>query len=243
MSETSSRNPVAPVERKDIRADNLAFKHDKDRREKWSNGIRIPCGTRLDPVTDEIVASNESQKIRVRPHKQWSQMSGEHKSHANKPPKPYGSYDGRSRLAHKNAAIVEAKESGSNLSKSLLELLPTHSNNTESAIQIALRESAAFGQADILYSFDNKGPSPGDKGRPVDLGGLVDLAEQRFRSDQTDRIVKGEYEVLDHDGETTVIGRGKGRKSPKHKAAKRVVRASNSTVMEDDDFEFIERDI
>ncbi|KAG4443304.1 hypothetical protein IFR05_001248 [Cadophora sp. M221] len=260
MSSTSIRNPVEPVERKDIRSASLPFKHDKDKREKWSNGVRPSPGVILNFDDEVLRASNEGQKIKIRPHKQWSQMyvlnprpsfktlrtpfnklsnrSSEHKSHANRTPKPSGNYDGRSRLAHKASAVVDANDhTSSTLSRSLLELLPQHSNNTESAIQVALRESAAAADTDILYSFDNKGPSPGDKGRNVDLGGLVDLAEQKWISKKTDDIVKGEYEVLDNSGETVLL-RGKGKKSPKQKAVK-VEPVVPKARLEDDDYELI----
>jgi hypothetical protein len=126
------------------------------------------------------------------------------------------------------------------LSKSLLELLPTHVNNTNSAIQTAIRASAA--DSDILYSFDNKGPSPGSKGRSVDLGGLVELAEKKWDSKQTERMVKVEYEVLDEQGETTVLSKGKGKKgSPKTKAVKNMASAVTNVngVEEDDGFMLI----
>ncbi|KAH9211449.1 hypothetical protein DL95DRAFT_188284 [Leptodontidium sp. 2 PMI_412] len=238
MSATSIRNPVEPVERKDIRSASLPFKHDKDKREKWSNGVRPSPGVILNFNDEVLSASNEGQKIKIRPHKQWSQMSSEHKSHANKTPKPSGNYDGRSRLAHKASAVVDANDhTSSSLSRSLLELLPQHSNNTESAIQVALRESAAAADADILYSFDNRGPSPGDKGRNVDLGGLVDLAEQKWINKKTEDIVKGEYEVLDNSGDT-VLFKGKGKKSPKQKAIK-VEPVVPKAGLEDDDYELI----
>ncbi|CAL3967987.1 hypothetical protein PZA11_006963 [Diplocarpon coronariae] len=246
MSATSTRNPLAPVEQKDIRAASLPFKHDKDRREKWSNGARPSAGVRLDLRELSAVASTAGHKVRVRPNKQWSQLPSEPKSHANKNPKPCGSYDGRSRLAHKAEAVLEAKDhTSATLSKSLLDLLPQHSNNTESAIHMALRESAGAADAEILYSFDNKGPSPGNQGRKVDLGGLVDRAERRFLSEQTDKIVKGEYEVLDNDGETTVIRRGGkgGKKSPKQAAIKPAPPSQPTTTetsnLDEDDFELV----
>jgi hypothetical protein len=94
----------------------------------------------------------------------------------------------------------------------------------------------SISDAEVLYSFDNRGPSPGDKGRTVDLGGLVELAEQKWVSEQTERIVKGEYEVLDNEGEKTVLTKGKKRGSPKQRATPMVVK---SVVDEDDGFELI----
>ncbi|KAH7386318.1 hypothetical protein BKA64DRAFT_140424 [Cadophora sp. MPI-SDFR-AT-0126] len=239
MSTTSYRNPIEPVERKDIRSASLPFKHDKDKREKWSNGVRPSPGVILNFNDEVLSASNEGQKMKIRPQKQWSQMASEPKSHANKTPKPYGNYDGPSRLAHKASAVADANDhTSSSLSRSLLELLPQHSNNTESAIQIALRESAVAAEADILYSYDNKGPSPGDKGRKVDLGGLVDLAERKWLNKKTEEIVKGEYEVLDNSGETVLL-KGKGKKSPKQKAAK-FEPVVPKAGLDDDDFELID---
>jgi len=122
------------------------------------------------------------------------------------------------------------------LSNSLLELLPQHVNNTNSAIQTLIRTSSSASEADILYSFDNKGPSPGGNGRNVDLGGLVELAEKKWVSEQTERIVKGEYEVLDNKGEKTVISKGKKKGSPKQQATPVVVK---SVADEDDGYELI----
>jgi hypothetical protein len=157
-----------------------------------------------------------------------------HKSHANKNPKPNGNYNS-SRTAHKVSAIVESNDhTASPLSKSLLELLPQHTNNTHSPIQTLIRTNSTT-DAEVLYSFDNRGPSPGDKGRVVDLGGLVELAEQKWVSEQTDRIVKGEYEVLDNTGEKTVL-KGKKRGSPKQRATPVVVK---SVANEDEGFELI----
>jgi len=94
-----------------------------------------------------------------------------------------------------------------------------------------------------MYSYDNKGASPGVKGRAVGLDALVDQAEQKFNSKMTEKMVKSEYEVLDEQGETTVLSKGKKKGSPKQKAVK-----SDSSLIwgadgvEDvDGFEFIER--
>jgi len=173
-------------------------------------------------------------KDKVRPMKQFS-SAHLHKSHANKNPKPSGN-GGFTRAGHKVSAVVEANDHiSSPLSKSLLELLPQHVNNTNSPIQTLIRTNSTTDD-EILYSFDNKGPSPGNNGRTVDLGGLVDLAEQKWASEQTERIVKGEYEVLNNEGEKTVLTKGKKRGSPKQRATPMVVK---SVVDEDDGFELI----
>jgi len=249
-------------EHRDIRSANLGFKRDRDHTEKWSNGKRPGVGLRVDPVTDEIVNLGAGLKEKIRPRKQLSQTYATHtspfldhsnqqwdanqhrsftepKSHANKAPKPHGHYT-TSRTLGKADALTDANDhTTSSISKSLLELLPSHTNNAESAIHTAIRESAAAIDAEILYSFDNKGPSPGQKGRKVDLGGLVEIAEQKWANEQTERIVKGEYEVLDNEGQTTVLGKSKGKKSPKQKAVKNIPAVAKYEIEEDDGFELI----
>lgn len=168
------------------------------------------------------------------------------KSHANKTPKftpSHGDYDRTGisgRLLRKIDALNDANyHSTTPLSKSLLDLLPQHGNNTQSAISTALHESSP--DIGVLYSYD-RSTTPGNA---VDLGGLVELAEKKWVNEQTERMVKGEYEVLDNEGETTVLassGKGKGRKgSPKQKAAKTPTTTAivQRVVDEDDDFELI----
>ena len=85
-------------------------------------------------------------------------------------------------------------------------------------------------EPDILFSYDNKGPSPGQKGSKVALDGLIEQAEQRWIAEQTEKIIKGEYEVLDAQGETVSK---KGKRSPKSRAK------VESVVDEDDGFELV----
>lgn len=190
---------------------------------------------------EELRGGSEAQREKIRPRKSNSQAWAEPKTHANKTPKPYnsGTYDlGRSssRVSAKIEAHFESQSSP--LSNSLLELLPTHINNTSS--QISTTNTSAK-DAEVLYSFDNKGPSPVEKCRNVELGGLVEKAEKKWVEAQTERIVKGEYEVLDGEGETTVLtSKGKSKKSPKQKAALKnahVVKGLDGE--EDDGFELV----
>jgi hypothetical protein len=254
---SASATPSSPLEKRDIRSDSRDSKRDKEHRQKWMNGQRPSAGVRLSFSTnDGLVGGSERQRELVRPRKQWSQVyvlryiinptgtntprrSTDHKSHANKIPKPNGHYD-QARLAHKADALVDANDhTTSTLSKSLLELLPQHANNAQSPIQTAIRSAA---DAEILYSFDNKGQSPSAAGRKVDLGGLVEQAEKKWVAEQTEKIVKGEYEVLDNEGETTIIAGKRGRRSPKQKATKLKTEPSNIKnldVNEDDGFELV----
>jgi len=238
---SASATPSSPLEHRDIRSASRPSKRDKEHSQKWMNGQRPSAGVRLSVCSgDGLVGGSERQREIVRPRKQWSQVNTDHKLHANKVPKPHGHYD-QARLAHKADALVDANDhTTSTLSKSLLELLPQHANNAQSPIQTAIRIAA---DAEILYSFDNKGQSPGAAGRNVDLGGLVELAEQKWVAEQTEKIIKGEYEVLDNEGEATVFASSKKkRSSPKQKAS--IMKSEPSNIKgldadEDDGFELI----
>lgn len=254
MSSSSITDSTSPIQHRDIRSAAQGFKRDKDANTKWANGIRPGAGVSFKNLyNDELVSGSEAQSEKVRPHKQWSQKyislvslcrerkltelfsssNGSHKTHANKNPKPtshatyiFGGASGR--LDRKVDASLEVNDHGtSTLSKSLLDLLPQHANNTNASIQTALRD--ASGDAGAIYSFDNKASPSGS----VALGNLVEKAEKKWMNEQTERIVKGEYEVLDGEGETTVL-KGKKR-SPKQKASKILAQ----DVVEDDGFELI----
>ncbi|KAH8667362.1 hypothetical protein BGZ60DRAFT_528664 [Tricladium varicosporioides] len=231
--------PASPLQTKDIRSASLLPKRDKEHGGKWKHGVR-PLGGRTQPLDyDEFIESGK-----FRPQKQFSQnATGIKKSHANKNPKPsnthchFDSTDvvGTGRLGRKTDAMVDATEFASSpLSRSLLELLPQHVNNTQSPIQTAIRETNV--DAGILYSFDSKGRSPVDKASSVALDGLVEQAEMKWQSEQIDKMVKGEYEVLDNEGRPTALNpKGKKRGSPKQKATKTEIK----NVEDDDGFELI----
>ena len=245
MSAATISSPTAPVQQRDIRSAAKPFKRDRDHNQKWSNGERPSHGVTVRYAfggEEEIkTGGNERQLEKVRPQKQWSTVA---KTHANLTPKisaththGYGvtSAVSTGRVFRKMDATMEANDT-SPLSRSLLELLPTHINNTDSPIQIAIRAS----DSDIFYSFDDKSKSPGQNGRPVDLGGLVEEAEAKFLAKQIDKIVKGEYEVIDGQGETTVLGSKKGKKgSPKQRAIKTETSLVATKLDDDDDFELV----
>jgi hypothetical protein len=63
------------------------------------------------------------------------------------------------------------------------------------------------------------------------------MAEKKWVMEQTEKMVKGEYEVLDDEGAITFLTRKKKKDSPKQKAAKNA--AKDVLVQEDDGFELI----
>ncbi|PQE15230.1 hypothetical protein CJF32_00007878 [Rutstroemia sp. NJR-2017a WRK4] len=221
----SAVSRTAPVERRDIRADAQPFKRDKDHNEKWSQGMRPLAG-----VTSLLPKQGE----KFRPRKQWSQVNSDRKSRANVTPKPFGALPRQTcsnsvggRIFRQTDAYLEAAEVSSNpLSKSLLDLLPLYDH---------YNGMGPHGDEGVLYSFDRTDSPP----NRVDLGGLVELAEKKWVNDQTEKIIKGEYEVLDAQGEVVPAGRGKGRKSPRTRASKVQATPAAKVLDDDDDFELI----
>ena len=223
-------------------------------------GMKYDGGEYTGALLSEDVENMDAptRQEKVRPRKQYAYVgvlttlpgkrtnSGDSnilKSHANKTPKPTVhcetgiNHSASHRMVRKVDALADANHhTASPLSKSLLELLPQHANNTATSIQTAIRTQ----ESGILYSYDSVGASPGVKGRAVGLDSLVEMAEKKWMMEQTEKIVKGEYEVLDAEGETTVLSAKKKKGSPKQRAIKNspaVVK--NVDVEEDDGFELI----
>lgn len=261
MSESGT---ASPVQQKDIRSAAKPFKRDRDSGEKWSMGTRPLAGVRIKysatpSLEDGEYIGSPNPKNKVRPCKPWvyapslsphpykkpadACRNPMYKSHANKTPKPTPHYiagvnnnAAAGRMVRKVDALVDADDhTSSRLSKSLLELLPQHANNTSGAIHTAIRNQ----DAGILYSYDNAGASPGLQGRAVGLDSLVDMAEKKWVMEQTEKIVQGEYEVLDAEGETTVLKGRKKKGSPKQRAVKSMSEVGQDVVEEDDGFELV----
>jgi hypothetical protein len=93
-----------------------------------------------------------------------------------------------------------------------------------------------FDQEPSPFSAGSAVSSPAKKGQAVGLGDLVGKAEEKFLDEQTERMVKEGYEVLDAEGETVTLKTEKRRKgSPKQKAT-----ATEPKLAEEvDGFEFI----
>lgn len=63
---------------------------------------------------------------------------------------------------------------------------------------------------------------------------MIEQAEQKWIAEQTEKIIRGEYEVLDERGEKTVLRKKRG--SPKQKATRDSVKVDED---EDDGFELV----
>ncbi|EHL01341.1 hypothetical protein GLAREA_11668 [Glarea lozoyensis ATCC 20868] len=224
MSTTTS--PVAPVQTRDIRSASVAYKRDKDHSTKWARGVRPIAGHQYEyPEPNsygELVFTGK-----VRPDARHP-FIGE-KDHRSPKANYLGAEDISSlanrRYSHKVDTFHESNDHTTNpLSKSLLSMLPQHMNNATPAISTR--------EPDTLFSYDTRGPTPGQKASRVALGGLIEQAEQKWIAEQTEKIIRGEYEVLDAQGEKTVLK--KGKRSPKQKP-----KEVQPVVDEDDGFELV----
>lgn len=74
------------------------------------------------------------------------------------------------------------------------------------ALDFDAASTPTTGDEELLYSFD-KEASPSSS---LGLDGLVNKAEEHFRSRETEKIVRREYEILNAEGEA-VTGRRRGR--------------------------------
>lgn len=230
---------------RDIRSDSQPSKRSKDHSSKWIEGIRPLGGVRDLPshksecgYDAKWTKDTPSLDVKGRPIKRWSQMNSDPKNHANKTPrdsvtvKLWGNGWAAQRVVRKMEAQIESN-SESDISHSLLELLPHHVPNTSPSIQTAV---IAPNDDGMSCSSECIEVSPIKRGRAVGLGGLIEKAEEEFLNKQTELMVKEDYEVLDAEGESVVLKNEKKRKgSPKQKAAK----AKTKIVEEDDGFELI----
>lgn len=245
MSSASLTSPPSPAMHRDIRGESQPFKRSKDHSSKWIEGRRPLAGVRYVPpnpsasgYTAKWTEDTQSVDVKMRPRKQWSQINPYYKTHANKTPresmttKTWENGMAANRVSRKLEAQIEAK-SNSDISRSLLELVPHHVPNASTGIQTAV---FASGDEGVLYPFEYIEASPSKKGRAVGFGGLIEKAEEKFLDKQTEQMVKEDYEVLDTEGESIVLKADKKRKgSPKQKAAKTEMKL----VEEDDGFELI----
>ncbi|RAL63273.1 hypothetical protein DID88_004350 [Monilinia fructigena] len=180
MSAITSNTPASPIQHRDIRSEAQAFKRDKDHSQKWIMGARPLAGVNRSIVfsTDGSKEESAKGKEKVRPQKLWSQVGNTDRhlrNHSNTTPKPFGSSSyshgpvSSSRIARKVDAHIEAADHASHpLSKSLLDILPTHYNNTSPSIATAIVNA---GDEGVLYSFDSR-DTPDNR---VDLGAACRL--------------------------------------------------------------------
>jgi hypothetical protein len=255
MSETSTISPVSPIPYRDVRSASKPFKRDKERTQKWRYGqrplpgvsIRFTSSYGLDQSQEDhlvspglmtIGGSNDAHREKVRPAS--TNIHEPKRPCGNQAPKPHvqpHDYSGHSigRIFGKVNALEGTREQ-TDAAKSLFDVLPDHANTMNAAIRTA-NLSPDDG---ILDSFDKQGKSPGVKGREMGLGGLVEQAEKNFLAEQTDRIVKGEYEIIDVEGEIIVLGGGrKGKRAFPKQRAKSESSVIIGKLEDDDGFELV----
>lgn len=113
--------------------------------------------------------------------------------------------------------------------------MPHAEYNPKSITHTAEPELIVF---DPLNSADNKWPTLGALERNFDLEKLVERAERKWEINMTEKIVEGEYEVLDTEGENVSLTRSR-KKGPKGKVDKQLSKQPCTLVDEEDGFELI----
>ncbi|KAI1332384.1 hypothetical protein F5Y16DRAFT_176521 [Xylariaceae sp. FL0255] len=217
-------------ETRDFRSSARDSKRTKDHNTKWANGIRASPGVKaVWTIAGPGQTGRKEQQEKSRPEKAprfvTARLPKRHRAYETVVPKRYEHHninkpDAPSRgdmpISHwrtKVSNIVELQES-SNLSNSLLELLP-------SPAQQNLAQSE-----DFLYNFD-RSESPG---KPLSLDVYI-----KPNAKETEKFVEKEYEILDNNGEA-VKGR-KARMNLRH--GKSLPAAEEPKIVEEEGFELV----
>ncbi|KAF2097201.1 hypothetical protein NA57DRAFT_77454 [Rhizodiscina lignyota] len=107
-----------------------------------------------------------------------------------------------------------------------------YASQSDSSVDEDIVEASAAPtpSSEIFYSYDSqKGPNHGSQ----ILNAALAKAVERFESNMTDKIVKDEYDVLDHNGESVAAKAVRGRKGKKGDEV------AVPAIAEDADYEFV----
>ncbi|KAI1004460.1 hypothetical protein K3495_g3752 [Podosphaera aphanis] len=226
-------NTTTSLDHRDLRSAAVPSKRDKDHEEKWSshNTRSSAQGEKLDE--DELIGGIGRLNIKSHP--------GKARVSTAKSKKPAKSGWSASKTHGRNTSKTSLntdfpEDSTSQLSKSLLDLLPLQSNLHTSNISTVTAECVRV-ESKIQRNSDSN-PFPVEKGLIIHLDELVDQAEKTWEEKMTERIVEGEYEVLDAQGEKTVLSR-KGKKNLKAKYIECKGETPSISPDEDDGFELV----
>lgn len=229
---------------RDIRSATMPFKRHRDATEKWANGGRPSAGVVLS-ITNDTFSGSDSQKAKVRPEKRWSEYGSPSKNHhnINKPASNSGDILRKTNhyMTHQRSGDDAWDTASSPLSRSLLDLIPVHMNNISGAVNMmgsSPADVAISPDVGVFYSFDRR-EAPG---KPVELGDLVERAERRWEEERIEKVVRGEWEVLDGEGERVRLGGKSGKRHNIH--SRKAIGSSDKDkttpgLLVDDDFELV----
>jgi len=172
---TTSTEPSAHFDERDLRSAKHSWNRDKTSSEKWARGHRPSPGVFVDMVTGVPLTGSEGQHAKMRPRK-IPERDGHNTKRTPNFIKGRNVTLGRAKT--KLAAAQECDDAPSDLPSSLFHI--RH-----------LSESVTIDK--VLYSFDNK-DSPQ---RTMTLDVFVKTPTAR----ETERLVAKEYEILDANGE------------------------------------------
>jgi len=199
---------------RDIRSASRPFKRDRDHHKKWCLGVQVHY-TQQNKVTPMKKLNQVNRPYRRKSHGNTHNLNLQLQSGNREQLGIFG------RLTRKADVQFEIQNHTSILpSKSRLEY------NT------SVKTTGTDGSMISTHDRSKSSSSTASVGRAVDLGDLVEQAEKKWESIRTEWIVKDEYEVLDSEGETTVLRVSKGK-------GKRRSTAAQDPVEDDDGFELI----
>lgn len=217
---------------RDLRSTSVPYKREKDHSEKWSHHGRLDSNLPRSSCGEVEESMAEDTHIKSVSSKPWNASLKTNKM--AKVGWSASKINGRPNT--RNGIDIDDTDS---FVPKLPHSLPPHTSCYDDQDQIPDPiATVGLESPDPLYSFDIKGPSPGVKGRSVELEKLVEMAEKKWEGKMTDKIVEGEYEVLDCEGENITLTK-KGKKNMKLKSRPPHVQVSSKAVDEDDDFELI----
>ncbi|RKF61356.1 hypothetical protein OnM2_043084 [Erysiphe neolycopersici] len=217
---------------RDLRSTSVPYKRDKDHSEKWSHHGRLASNLPWSSAGEAEQSKTEDVHIKSLSSKPWN--ASVKTSKMAKVGWPASKVNGRPNTKN----VIDIDDNDCFVPKhphSLPQKTSCYDDLEQNTVPTATVE---LDIPDPLYSFDIKGPSPGVNGRNVELEKLVEMAEKKWEGKMTDKIVEGEYEVLDAEGENITLTK-KGKKNMKLKSRPPQIQSCSEAVDEDDGFELI----
>ncbi|POS84059.1 hypothetical protein EPUL_004907 [Erysiphe pulchra] len=219
---------------RDLRSTSVPYKREKDHSEKWSHLGRLGSSSNLPRCSGGETGESKTEDIHIKSlsSKPWNASVKNNKM--AKVGWSASKLNGRPNT--RNGIDIDDTDSFvPKLPHSLPQQTSCYDDQEHNTVPPATVELES---PDPLYSFDIKGPSPGINGRSVELEKLVEMAEKKWEGKMTDKIVEGEYEVLDVEGENITLTK-KGKKNMKLKSRPPQIHGPSEAVDEDDGFELI----
>ena len=167
---------MSAIPTSDLRSESKAYRRDKNHTSKWSRGGRVAPGKTC--PHDFSTTSTSCPSCTSRPARtfstQYSARAERANIHANS-------------TAHKQGHLAKKV-----LQNDFNEVNGASDTGSSDEEVVGNNEATAVPEAEIMYSFDSRGPSTG-----ADiLSDAVMQAVKRFENKQTEQLVKNEYDLV-----------------------------------------------